>query len=290
METRNPHPLSRRLLTCVLPPLAAAVLVACGEGGAEPAPQATTSASATTLPAHVHGLGVDPADGALRIATHNGLFTALDGGGYEQVGERRDDFMGFSVTGPGSYIASGHPSQPGSGSPHLGLIRSATEGQDWEQVSLAGEADFHALRGSGRFVYGFNGLTGELLRSTDRGASWRPTTQVGPVIDLAIDPRDPQRVLASTEEGVQSSKDGGRSWERVERRPGLLAFSGEEVILFDAAGGVRRGKPDGELEQVGRLPEVPAAVTAGGSDDTLYAALADGRLLSSTDGGSSWGE
>ena len=52
-------------------------------------------------PEHVHGLGVNPADGALYIATHTGLFRMPRGSDdSERVGDRLQDTMGFAVAGP----------------------------------------------------------------------------------------------------------------------------------------------------------------------------------------------
>ncbi|HEV2074924.1 MAG TPA: hypothetical protein VGR10_01655, partial [Thermoleophilaceae bacterium] len=50
--------------------------------------------------AHVHGLGVDPADGSLFIATHSGLFRSEPGEETaERVGDSLQDTMGFTVVG-----------------------------------------------------------------------------------------------------------------------------------------------------------------------------------------------
>jgi hypothetical protein len=52
-------------------------------------------------PIHVHGLGVNPADGSLFIATHTGLFrVAKESRKAKRVGDRYQDTMGFSVIGP----------------------------------------------------------------------------------------------------------------------------------------------------------------------------------------------
>src|SRR5687767_11632025 len=49
---------------------------------------------------HVHGLGRNPTDGALFIATHTGLFRLADGGSPQRVAGNDQDTMGFSVVGP----------------------------------------------------------------------------------------------------------------------------------------------------------------------------------------------
>ncbi|MGH2838494.1 MAG: F510_1955 family glycosylhydrolase, partial [Thermoleophilaceae bacterium] len=84
----------------------------CGGGGepAEPPRLPGGPGIEDPGPIHVHGLGVNPADGALFIATHTGLYRAPDGElAAERVGDRYQDTMGFTVTGPDSFLGSGHP-------------------------------------------------------------------------------------------------------------------------------------------------------------------------------------
>jgi hypothetical protein len=51
----------------------AVALASCG--GADSVP--SEASSGDPAPIHVHGLGIDPADDALFIATHTGIFRAL---------------------------------------------------------------------------------------------------------------------------------------------------------------------------------------------------------------------
>ena len=60
---------------------------------------------------HLHGLGADPADSAVHAAGHRGVFR-LDGGKVSRVAGRYQDTMGFTVTGPSTFLASGHPPRP----------------------------------------------------------------------------------------------------------------------------------------------------------------------------------
>lgn len=139
-------------------------------------------------------------------------------------------------------------------------------------------------------MYGFNGLSGELLASSDGGTTWQRTEQLGALVDLAIDPSDGRRLLASSEDGLKLSEDGGGSWRSVARDIGRLAWAADGVYVFDGEGRVLRGSERGGFKPVGQLPEVPAAVVAGTEDSALYTALAEGELLSSSDGGRGWEE
>lgn len=163
---------------------------------------------------HIHGLAFDRTDPArIYIATHHGLMRSAGDGSVERVSATADDFMGFVP----------HPSDPAvfyaSGHPqgggNLGLIRSDDGGKTWEQLSpgVDGPVDFH---------------------------------------QLAVSPGDPA-VLYGAFGGIQASRDGGKSWERVGDAP---------AALIDLA--VSPADPD-----------------------TVYAATENGLMIS-RDGAASW--
>jgi hypothetical protein len=108
-------------------------------------------------PVHVHGLGVNPADGALFIATHTGLYRVEPGERKaERVGGSYQDTMGFTIVGANRFLGSGHPDINEAREENLpsllGLIESTDEGESWQPISLSGEADFHVLRFAGERV------------------------------------------------------------------------------------------------------------------------------------------
>ena len=164
----------------------------------------------TTDGGHVHGLGVNPADGALFVASHNGLFRAAQGDDKARpVGTTGKDVMGFSIIGPNRFLGSGHPGAMENLPPSLGLIASTDAGRTFKPVSLLGEADFHVLRGAGTRIYGSDSTSGRFLVSSDAGRTWNERRPPGVLVDLAIDPRDPDRLVASTDGGLFASGDGG---------------------------------------------------------------------------------
>src|SRR3990170_5497448 len=186
-------------------------------------------------PVHVHGLGINPADGALFIATHTGLYRVDEGERKaERVGELYQDTMGFTIVGRNRFLGSGHPdvneAREENLPPHLGLIESTDSGKTWESISLLGEADFHVLRSAGERVYGYDSSNDRLLVSADRGRSWAELEKPGPLVDLAVDPADDRRIVATSaggfEEGLFESRDGGESWKRIGGAIGLLALPG----------------------------------------------------------------
>jgi hypothetical protein len=240
--------------------------------------------------AHIHGLGVNPKDGTLYIATHTGLFRAPPGRqAASRVGDSQQDVMGFSVVGPDRFLGSGHPGPGQDAPPNLGLIRSGDAGRSWEPVSLLGEADFHVLRSQGSMVYGFNGLSGALMVSRDGGRDWDEHEPPGPMLDLALHPDEPSRVVASTGDGLFGSSDEGNGWRSLAGgRVGFLAWpEPERLYMVDGAGSVSLSGDGGRTwREMGSIDAQPAAFAAAG--DELYAALPDGTVRRSIDDGASW--
>jgi photosystem II stability/assembly factor-like uncharacterized protein len=246
-------------------------------------------------PVHVHGLGVDPADGALFVATHTGLFRVGAGEtNAARVAGSAQDTMGFTVVGPNHFLGSGHPDPVEAVEndlpPHLGLIESTDAGRTWVTVSLAGEADFHVLRAHGDHVYGVDASTGRFLASTDGGRSWQERPLPGRIYDLVADPTTATRLVAATEQELAGSRDGGRSWRRV--GPGVAALLAwperDRLYAMLGDGSVRNSRDGGTTwRDVGSAGGEPAAF-ASGSDGDLYAALHDGTIKHSRDGGRTW--
>lgn len=237
---------------------------------------------------HVHGLGVDPADGVLYAATHYGVFSVAEDGTTQQVGNRQDT-MGFTITGPNTFLGSGHPDPREDAEPLLGLIESSDAGRTWTPLSLRGQADFHALQAVTGSVYGYDATSGTFMASSDR-TSWERRSQL-PMRDFIVDPEQPDAVLATTESGLVRSGDGGRSWAEVAGAPPLvvLARRGDAGGLFgvDALGTVHMSEDDGATwtsrASVGAPPE---AMTVDGR--TMHVAVRGGGILTSTDGGASF--
>ena len=235
--------------------------------------------------AHVHGLGVDPADGTLYAGTHNGLIRFPEGGEPSLVADRVQDFMGFTVAGPQHFLASGHPGPGQEGPSSLGLIESTDGGETWERLSLAGEADFHALEYRHGRVYGVNAMTGEFLVSDDK-ETWE-TRSTLPMADFAVSPDDPDLVVATTEQGLARSDDGGRSFAPVADAPlmQLVSWADDGSLVGVAPDGtVHASAGDGRpWEERGRLDGPPEALFAATGAE-IYAA-ADGAIVRSADGG-----
>ena len=272
------------------------LVVGCGGDSNDSGQAASTDAPRVEDPGpvHVHGLGINPEDGALFVATHTGLFRAGEGERRAtRVADRFQDTMGFTVVGPGRFLGSGHPDGREGLPPFLGLIESRDAGRTWEPISLLGERDFHVLEASRGRVYGFGSDfdTGEagLLVSDDGGRSWDERTPPEPLVSLAIDPQDPDRVVASGEQGLYLSSDAGRGWRPLGAGPALLAWPAVGQLFAVAFDGsvARSGDAGRSWRQVGQIGGEPAAFEGADGRD-LYVALHDGTIKRSADGGASW--
>lgn len=234
---------------------------------------------------HVHGLGIDPADGTLYAGSHYGLFRLPAPGNSTRVANRIQDFMGFTVVGPRHFLASGHPGEGQDGPSSVGLIETTDGGTTWKSLSLRGEADFHVLQARHGLVYGFNAMTGAFMVSKDK-RTWETRSKL-PMADFAVSPSDPDIVLGTTEQGLARSGDGGRTFAVLRGAPGLL------LVSWTADGSIVGAEPDGTVhvssddgvtwQRRGSLDAPPEALDAQTKDE-IYAA-AGGAVLSSTDGG-----
>ncbi len=265
--------------------LFALVTVAAG-CGSDNGDEATTGADIE----HVHGLGVDPADGAVYAATHNGLFRVPDAGDPELVGDNQQDTMGFTVVGANHFLGSGHPDPADDDLPPLlGLIETTDAGREWEPRSLLGEADFHALAARHGLVYGYDATQQRFMVTSDR-FDWDVRSSPPGLISLAVAPTDADRLIATTTSGVIASTDGGRTWSATES-PVLAFVSWADDSTLAGAG------PDGAIHvstdggeswtEVGSLRGPPEALLA--IDRQALVAAASGHgVLRSNDGGATW--
>jgi hypothetical protein len=283
---------SPRLLATVVVMLAIAI-----SGCARDAPKSGDTLPASdidekSLPglAHIHGLGINPGDGALYVATHFGLWTVSDGRA-KRVGDAAHDFMGFSVAGEDRFIASGHPQGAPDLPPHLGLIESTDAGTSWKSRSLMGKADFHVLQMGAERVYGWSSTTGKLA-VTDDLRRWSDRGSLN-IVDLAIDPEDDEHVIAAVAVDdsaieLRESDDAGVTWSLLDGAPALLRVDWTDRWAWGVTsnGDVWRSKgADDDWKQVGDVGADVEAITA---DSKRWVVAADGAVRESRDDGASW--
>jgi photosystem II stability/assembly factor-like uncharacterized protein len=276
----------------------ATLAVACGGSSAGDGPDA---ARRVDVPGQVLALSVTPDSGPLLFSTDKGVFrVARDGGrarairgelvnaGPEAVRIGRQ-LVVAGIDGD-RLLGSGHPDRRAVRPYNLGLMLSEDAGQTWTPVSLLGRSDLHLLRLRGGLLYAYDLARDRFVATTDFGRTWTESRPPGLMLDLAFDPGRPQRLVASSSEGLVRSEDAGRSWQPVAREIGLrLAWPKPDALyLIDERGVVHRSRDGGaDREIVSTLGTSPEAITATG-DGTLYAAGKDNTLRVSRDEGRSW--
>jgi photosystem II stability/assembly factor-like uncharacterized protein len=138
---------------------------------------------------------------------------------------------------------------------------------DWDFLALAA-----APSSSGLCYAATTG--GRVFRSVDRGHSWQEAgavTGYPELSSLAVDPENPDRLLAGMEpSALFISEDGGATWREDERIRRMSEENGWSVPWSDARGHVRTIAID---------PEEPRR---------LYLAIEVGGVVRSEDGGESW--
>ena len=264
------------------------LLAGCGEG-AQRVREAPNDGEPQAR--HVHGLGVNPKDGALFIATHAGLFRVGAGDRRpSRVGGQTQDVMGFTVVGPDRFIASGHPEPGAAKPPVLGLMTTRDAGRTWRSISLSGSADFHLLRAEQRFIYGFEASSASLLVTSNGGRPWKIRRTPQPLLDFVVRPGRPRSIVAADRAGLIASDDAGRTWRRLRSAaPGLLAWpEPDRLYRLDRGAQMAVSRNGGRTwRATGGLDGHPAALAADGGD--LYVALDDGTVKFSLDDGHTWG-
>ncbi|WP_438494195.1 F510_1955 family glycosylhydrolase [Streptomyces asiaticus] len=255
-------------------------LAACSSGDGD-----TDSSDAVTTVSHIHGLGLDPSDQRLYVATHEGIYTPGPKGNPKLVGDSKDDFMGFTVAQGKTFYASGHPASGADGPGDKGLIKSTDAGRSWRSLSLSGKSDFHALDYAHGTVYGYDS-TGGLLRTSKDGTTWRDGATFQ-ALDIAVNPDDADLVLVTTAEGVARSTDGGKTF--AEGKQPVMAFlswkAKNALYGIDTSGRLSRSTDGGTTwKKLATVPGgQPQALTAVDAQHVL--AATQSGVYESKDGG-----
>ena len=244
-----------------------------------------SSSTQDTALGHVHGLGVDPADGTLYVASHVGVFRVQDGAP-ERVADRWQDTMGFAVVGPGHFLGSGHPDPQEDLPASLGLIESIDGAETWRAVSMQGDADLHAIESVGDRIYAYDSQTGALMVTTDR-TDW-DTISTQPLYDLAANPDDPTTVYATTDRGVLVASVDGEPPVPVAGAPTLTAIDWQPdgpLVGVAPDGTVYTSSDEDTWTESGALDGVAEALEA--APGRWHAATGTG-VYESTDEGDTW--
>ncbi|HWP60485.1 MAG TPA: hypothetical protein VNL14_21490 [Candidatus Acidoferrales bacterium] len=258
---------------------------------------------------HIHGIGYDGQKRRLFIATHHGIFIWQNNRLF-QLGDNRDDFMGFSLhpTDANVVYTSGHPARGGN----LGVLKSEDGGVSFKRIfgGLSGETvDFHSMTISAanpNVLYGF--FQGKLYFSKNGGKDWRhaPARGLGGAgfcfgaPCLAADSKSESTVYAGTPAGLLVSSDFGESWRPIQATLGPFAGVGVDpanshrLVAFTEKLGLALSKDRGKTWQPknnGLRLSSREFIFAFAFDATnpkhLFAATPE-SVFRSEDGGESW--
>jgi hypothetical protein len=280
----------------------AALLAGCGEQNTKPTLAQSSSLVDRSKTPYINALELD-AEGDFLMTTNKGFFRIAKDG--SKVTPIRDatvtaaegsspvgTFLEIATVGDrDELVGSGHPDDPDALPPFLGFMRSNDGGKTWNVVSRLGTADLHVIRQVGRTLYAWDAVLGAVLITTDGGRTWAERfTPKELVLDMVVDPADPDYILISTEGEIYRSANQGKGWRpsgRAERARFAWVGTGE---LYRATkdGAWWQSKDRGtNWERLGELPGEPWKITAVDAR-TLHVALADGSIASTTDGGRTW--
>ena len=172
----------------------------------------------TNLPGtDIHGFAADPGD-AQRVFAHvvgQGIFGSQDGGSTWSL-------LSASVPPSSFNLAVGENAQTlflAAGP--AGLMQSLDGGSTWKPVSTvpgSGVPESGVMAvvhdpGSGKLLVATLGAGAGLYVSTDGGGTWERLGLNGTFLAAAINPGNPDHVIAVDEQGrVFASLDGGRTW------------------------------------------------------------------------------
>jgi hypothetical protein len=258
---------------------------------------------------HIHGLGYDSKNGRLFIATHYGIFIWKEGKLF-QLGQSRDDFMGFSLHPSNSDViyTSGHPQSGGN----MGVMKSENGGMTFERIfrGLSGESvDFHSMiisPANPNVLYGW--FQQRLYRTKDGGKSWQFASGAGLPQEgfcwgapcLAADGQKEGTLYAGTPNGLLASHDFGESWKVLNAQLGGIVGVGNDpsnpkrLFAFTQNLGLASSEDGGEKWQARNsgIRLSPKEFVFGFAFDrqsskNLFAATGE-QIFRSTDGGRNW--
>ena len=269
-----------------------------GGGGGE---RSSKLVDFTKKPPFVNALEVDPQDNSFLLTTNRGFYRIPQDGGEAKPVKAKvtakegtspvGTFLEVDVLGPGEIVGSGHPDDAKALPPYLGFIRSTDGGKTFKVVSRLGEADLHQIRRIHDRLYAFDAVLGAILISQDDGKTWEERfTPRQLVLDFVVDPEDPDHLIASTEEQIYRSEDGGERWRpSAQGSAPRLDWPAPDTLMRADKDGLFQVSGDGgqTWERRGRIEGEPYKVVAKGPE-RAFVALSDGTILETTDGGRSF--
>lgn len=283
------------------------LLAGCGSSetpaaGPDPARLSDRLVDFQQKPPFVNSLDIDPTNGDFMLTTNKG-FWRIDPetkaitqvkGTIEAEGKKDTvgTFLEFETLGGGRLLGSGHPDNQNTLPQFLGVLESEDNGKSWKVIARLGDADLHKIVAIHDRIYAFDAVVGAMLISSDGGRTFDERfTPKGLVIDFAVDPADPEYIVAATEDQLYKSEDGGERWRPLAPGLGLrLAWpEGGPIIRADKDGNVTHSTDRGATwSTVGKVAGEPYKFETTDDPNHLYLALSDGTIMETLDAGKEW--
>ncbi len=209
-----------------------------------------------------------------------------------------------------------YPSKPTvAAATQSGIARSDDGGRTWRRMitSLPGLVLSLAFVSAGADEVLLAGLQRHgIFRSDDDAASWEVSNtglRAKPLTGLVLSPafrQDRTIFVTGPQDGLRMSMDGGQTW--MERTAGLAEpsvlslalspdYAADQTLYAATAEGIQVSHDaaatwhaSADASASATIVATPAAPAEDGGETAVVAALSDGRLLASGDGGLSWRE
>lgn len=182
--------------------------------------------------------------------------------------------------------------------PVVGLLTSTDGGASWKHGGWEGYTrTFYTEVGSDGVIWSACG--NGVLRSGDKGKSWRVTTgwEITEVLKVKVDPANPAVVYAATAYGVFRTGDSGETWKEENdgfRKPFvsdiLIDRSNTSKLLASTENGVYLSTNAGKRWRLIGLSGkgVRTIVQHPNNTNLFYAGTEEDGFFSSEDGGKTW--
>ncbi len=232
---------------------------------------------------HIHGVKVFGKE--ILMPTHEGLYKYSAANSMTLVKGPVFDVMGLAGFEETLY-ASGHPGVGTKFLNPIGLIKSTDGGSTWQQISLAGQVDFHLLE-VGKFdIYGVDAGTGLLMHSDNQGISWQNLGE-NKFSDIApVSTKESNAyallsgTLVQTENSFKTSSPitSDQKWESLEvLGNSIFTTSGKDIF-----------QSTNEGESWTKVATLPQKISSISVNSQIFVAVVGNTIYSSTDGGNTF--
>lgn len=235
----------------------------------------------------VHALAFLPDNSeGLLFGHHGGILSSLDGGRSWGPLASGFDAMSLGLAQDGSIVVAGHEV----------FAMSRDAGRTWQDIPAdLPSLDIHGFArdpGDPNRMWAYL-ATGGFWESVDGGYRWQRVYEANVVLPVAVRSPDGPRLFGLTADGLVTSADGGRTWDR-RATPALypmasLAASGDGAVLVAGGpSGLARSSDGGRTWSELPFAGQPAAVAVASDGRTVAVVTRTTEFYRSDDGGSTW--